>query len=133
MTGRSRSLPAAGTWCVAIALFGLALDWRTTVTEAGRTTVNGFGTVSVAVPLLGAVALVLLALAWMRPDRPVLAGWAVPAAVIAALVCAIGGPDDADAVHTGGGVWISAFGFGAGAVLAALAAATDPEAVSPGR
>lgn len=119
---RARSLPTSAAWCLLIGLGALAQSWHTELSASGRASATGYSTVSAAAPIFALLALLLVAVACLRPDRPAWAGWAAPCAAIVALVCGFGASDGAGAVHDGAGPWVSAWAFGAAAVLSALAA-----------
>ena len=114
LTGALSALVGAG--------IALLLDWQTGEHDVGVTARSGYDATPVIAAVMGAIAIVLLAVAYWRIDQPLWSGWAVVPCGIATVACF-------GAFHAGNGAarfggpagWLALTGFAAAAGLAGLA------------
>jgi hypothetical protein len=102
----------------------LVLDWQTGEHDLGVTARTGYDATPTIAWLMGAIAVVLLAVAYWRVDQPAWSGWAVLPCGIAGVAC-LGALHAGNGAHRFGGPagWLALAGFAVAAVLAGLAAA----------
>lgn len=102
----------------------LVLDWQTGEHDLGVTARTGYDATPAIAWLMGAIAVVLLAVAYWRVDQPAWSGWTVLPCGIAGVAC-FGAFRAGNGAHRFGGPagWLALAGFAVAAVLAGLAAA----------
>jgi hypothetical protein len=119
----ARALVLGAVSCVLAAGLALLLDWQTELHSSGVAARSGYAAAPAVVPVMGVIALVLLALAYWQVDRPVVSGWAGVPCAIAAIGC-IGGLHAGSRPDQFGGPagWFAFTAFAAATVLAAISA-----------